>query len=222
MKKFILLVTVIFGLPATVSASEAGALSFERSDFYIGIGHGSGNLSTPHRNYDSCPSGFGTRPVAVRGGGVKSDIKISELHVGYDLNPFVSLELGYANPISGFANDPRTSACATSFVALNSRTKIDTKTASLTALIKYPINNDFSVYGLLSYDHLHVVNKRYGGRFPQRSSESFDDIGYGAGLEWSFSEDFTAKLQWKKTNTDHRSNSLALSDTRLIFEMSLN
>lgn len=228
MKNTIFFVMLMSLLPFAANATDL-AVSPDR-DFYIGVGHGLASVEGPRtrgtfRLESNNILTIGTYEPDQQ---LKGSVGVSEIHVGYNVNPFLSFELGYADYDKERVTYPHQeviTVCITS--PCNSLTpspdsvEIDTSVVSLGALLKYPVHTNFSIYGLLSYDRVKNSYRRRGNK----DSEVSRQVGYGAGIRWAFSEDFAAKLQWKKTQTIHTdfayNERLNLSDTRLILEMSL-
>lgn len=224
MKRITFFMLLVLGLPGAVNAADG--------DFYVGLGHGSAVVEGPRAGIIRGGSEYFNMGTYESDQQLKGSVGVSEIHLGYNVNPFLSLELGYADydkerltyhykQTSAEADvHCITAPCYSSF-RLPESVEIDTGVVSLGALLKYPVHTDFSIYGLLSYDRVKNSYRIMGSK----DSEVSRQVGYGAGIRWAFSEDFAAKLQWKKTQTIHTdfayNERLNLSDTRLILEMSL-
>lgn len=222
MKRITFFMLLVFGLPSAVNAADG--------EFYVGLGHGSAIMEGPRtrETFRVKPDHSVTLSIYEPDQQLKGSLGVSEIHLGYNVNPFLSLELGYADYDKERLSYHRQQSfiycaigpCYNPFRPPDS-VEIDTGVVSLGALLKYPVHTDFSIYGLLSYDRVKNSYRRMGSK----DSEVSRQVGYGAGIRWAFSEDFAAKLQWKKTQTIHTdfayNERLNLSDTRLILEMSL-
>lgn len=212
-------------LPAAANAYDLD-LGLDTSDFYIGVGLGSATMEGPRtRTYTRRVNEIIWVNYPQAGQRIKDRVDVSEIHVGYNVNDFISFELGYAD--YGKSHDKYyayfSGGCGVvppcwEPYTVSIPVEIDTYVISLSTLFKYPVHDDFSVYGLISIDRVNAKTS-----YNNKTSVS-DNLGYGAGIRWAFTEKFAAKLQWKKTravNTGFTfNNRLNLSDTRLILEMS--
>jgi opacity protein-like surface antigen len=189
-KKTSLLLLVLF-LLSTVAYAQPPS-------FYGGLGYGNADYAG-ETSFDI---------TLAPGQKLKDKANFIELYVGCQLNTYLSFEIGYAD-FGKVSKKYSLNPDVTTMVAVNNKEEIDFNRISLGALVEYPILDKLSVFGLFGYSFLDLDRKISGGFSPfsgglnESGSDSEEDIFYGLGFKYSFTERLTARLQWTESAPDN-------------------
>jgi hypothetical protein len=130
-----------------------------------------------------------------------------ELCAGYQLNPYISFELGYAD----FGKVSKRLTYNPDLVFISSPHNIEKRELqyfSLRTLLEYPLANNLSIIGLLGYSYFDIEQTWTGGSSLNLDVNDFTDnfeedgLFYGLGGKYSLNEKYVGKLIWTKSEMD--------------------
>ena len=109
---------------------------------------------------------------------------------GYDINRNFAVELGYTD--LGEVSEGAAS--------------VEANALELTALGKFPVGNQFSVYGLAGIARVDAEARGPGGTVSDDSNE----LTYGIGAQYDMSRNLGLRAQWQRYDTDEEVDVLSL------------
>lgn len=183
------------GLCLLAITASNNILANEDTSIYLGLGSVftsyKGSLIDTHLSFEP-------------GQRIDDDATMMELYVGYQLNPYISIELGYAD--FGKVSKQLAYNPDFAFIALpRNIEKRQFKNFSLRALLEYPLANNLSIIGLMGYSYFDIEQTWTGGSSLNVDFiDSFEEDGlfYGLGGKYSLNEKYAGKLIWAKSEMD--------------------
>jgi len=157
------------------------------SEFYVGLGLGSANIEGPKVSSFSF----------ISGEKLEDDSELSTIYLGYQLNKNLAFEIGYTD-IGKVKNTFTLNPNVLYDVAINDTTSIESKKTYLNIKPQYPINNQFSLFGLIGYSFYDLDYKYTGGFLSTSESISKEEFTFGLGGQYQFNDQFSGRLQWTR------------------------
>jgi hypothetical protein len=182
----------LFMLAICVSGSS---IANEEQTLYLGLGSAfasyEGNLIDSSISFES-------------GQRIDDNTTMLELYAGYQLNPYISVELGYAD-LGSVRKELRYNSDVAFILLPQNIEKRQLKQISVRTLLEYPLSNKLNIVGLLGYSYFDIAQTWTGGSSLNiDSNDNFDESGlfYGFGGKYSFNNKYAGKLIWAKSEAD--------------------
>ncbi len=193
MKRILFGVFIILLVSLIITNAEA-----KDSSIYFGIGGGSAQFNGDVIN----------DVIFLSGQKLDDDTGYYNIYFGYQLNKYLSFEVGYAD-FGRVSKKYSLNPDITSIVAPNDTISIESNGFTISSLLVYPISEKFSVFGTIGFSYLDVDSDVYLGStgpgtnmLSYSSSNSEGDILYGIGLRYKMSDHLKIRIQWEHYNID--------------------
>lgn len=116
-----------------------------------------------------------------------------KLFVGYEFNPYFSIEGGYA--------DLGESDADTTVLGIPVSAEAEVDGFFLAGLAAWPVNDAFSIFGKLGLIAWDVDVDASGGGVSVSDDESGTDVLFGIGAQYNFIDNFGIRAEWERYNS---------------------